>query len=540
MIKLNILFLLCFMLSSIMLHAQKIDSLSHHWGGNLMDHSYAITTDSSGNVYATGGFQSSVKFGNNIINSNGDTDIFLVKYNSNGMLAWSLSAGSDTLADFTLSEYGTDVVTDNNFVYVTGLFLSKAKFGATELKSHGGGDIFLAKFSVDGQLIWVKSAGGATQDIPHALTLDQEGAIYVTGSFQNVAFFGDQTLHATNSTEMFLAKYDKDGNVLWVKKSDNELKGVGKAIMCAENYCIVSGEFESEVEFDNNTRIASNKHESGIFVNQYTLDGQLLWSTKALESDRVSVEDLVVWRGGVYLTGSFSGDLSSGSKRRSSQGNFDAYVAKVDINGNDVWLNTFGGKGVDGGKNLHVSENSQLLVSGVFQNRFKVNNHVFDSNGSDDFFIASYSTNGVLNWNKTFGGSGQDRLTGAAIHKNSLFLTGYFMDEMRVGNEVYVSAGSSDSFLIRSTIQDTMPSGSDLNVQVLLYPNPSPGKFMILSEEPVSHITIYNVSGQLIYESSPAPSTKLEVSLKDHPTGVFVVKVLAKNKYHEIKMILDN
>ena len=90
-------------------------------------------------------------------------------------------------------------VAPNSDQYVTGQFSLKAKFSTTTLVAQGGTDIFLAKYEVSGKLLWVLQAGGgAEEDAGQALSLDSEGNVYVTGSFTNKATF-NSTDHKSKS-----------------------------------------------------------------------------------------------------------------------------------------------------------------------------------------------------------------------------------------------------------------------------------------------------------------------------------------------------
>jgi hypothetical protein len=78
----------------------------------------------------------------------------------------------------------------DNHQYVTGSFSSTAKFAHTALVSAGGTDIFLAKYRRSGELLWIVQAGGPDDDGGQALDFDRAGNVYLTGWFTNSATFG--------------------------------------------------------------------------------------------------------------------------------------------------------------------------------------------------------------------------------------------------------------------------------------------------------------------------------------------------------------
>ncbi len=98
-------------------------------------------------------------------------------------------------------------------LYLAGAFSSVAIFGTNaqgpiSVSSRGGTDIFLAKYDAAGDLVWVTSAGGPGADSAYALTVDSEDHLYVTGSFSSTAIFGDQgaSLCSRGGEDIFVAK----------------------------------------------------------------------------------------------------------------------------------------------------------------------------------------------------------------------------------------------------------------------------------------------------------------------------------------------
>ena len=101
--------------------------------------------------------------------------------------------------------------------YATGWFIGTATFGGTTLTSSGEGDIFVAKYDRAGKVLWARRAGGGSFDEGSGIAVDDTGNCYVTGYFSGTATFGGATLTSGGNGEVFVAKYDSAGNVIWVK-----------------------------------------------------------------------------------------------------------------------------------------------------------------------------------------------------------------------------------------------------------------------------------------------------------------------------------
>jgi len=371
--------------------------------------------------------------------------------------------------------------------------------------------------------------------LPNSIAVDRDGNIYVTGLFQEEAQFGEISLSALNSTEMFLAKYDTQGNVIWARKSAGELKCSGKAIKCVDDYCIVAGNFEGLVDFNETTLSAAAEE---VFVNKYNLEGDLIWSKKIAEGPFATVEDIELWRGSIYVAGAFSGKIFSSGKVFSAQGCTDAFVSKLDLNGNSVWVKTFGGTGCDIVKSLDVTGDNQILVAGNFQQNFKLNNAVLTSQGSDDMFILSMARNGVINWSASYGGPGQDQLNSITSLNKTVSIAGYFMESVAIGQQTYKSNGSSDIIIARVVLSPNKLEPVQESSSVTIYPNPASSHFYVESEESIESIKIYGLLGPLVYENNVVRNHKTEISLKGASPGIYIVKVRSKNELKEIKLLL--
>jgi hypothetical protein len=103
-------------------------------------------------------------------------------------------------------------------VLVTGVFKGTVDFGGGALTSAGDHDIFLAKYDANGSLLWSQRFGGTEGDAAHSVDTDGSGNVFVTGSFQGSADFGGGPLTSAGGRDMFVAKYDPNGNHIWSKR----------------------------------------------------------------------------------------------------------------------------------------------------------------------------------------------------------------------------------------------------------------------------------------------------------------------------------
>lgn len=203
----------------------KCDSLGNVvWAQSSIDvnggtQPYALSADASGNTFMVGRFNgTSVQFGTQTIQNqrNGWNDIYLVKYDPSGNALWAQDAGG-SLDD----EAGGVTVDAQGNSYVTGYFASgTAVFGSVQVDNdttNGSGDIFLAKYDPNGNLLWVNGYGGDAPDVANAITADIAGNIYVTGYYySSQVHFGSYIITNYDNTgvsdDAFVAEFDANGN----------------------------------------------------------------------------------------------------------------------------------------------------------------------------------------------------------------------------------------------------------------------------------------------------------------------------------------
>ncbi|MEE9411846.1 MAG: SBBP repeat-containing protein, partial [Methylococcales bacterium] len=182
-------------------------------GGAGFDVGNQIAVDSSGNAYVAGIVTDPATFG---LGESSETTLtsnflgaFVAKYSASGDLIWVKPSGSPR-----------GLAVDNSgSVYVMGNFTNTVTFGSgesseTTLTSDGGNDIFLAKYTADGDLVWAKRAGGISFDVGSSLAVDGSGNAYLTGFFSS----GIATFGSGEANEVTLTGNDfSDGNLFVAK-----------------------------------------------------------------------------------------------------------------------------------------------------------------------------------------------------------------------------------------------------------------------------------------------------------------------------------
>ena len=397
-----------------------------------------------------------------------------------GNLVWAKSAGGASG-----NEYGYGITSlPNNSTIVSGWFEGSATFGAGEpnetvLSSGGFVDIFIAKYSPDGELAWAKRAGGGDDARAYGITRLSDDSTVITGWFEGVAVFGlgdpNQTvLFATGSREIFVARYNTDGTLEWAKRtigsfgSDNYGQGITDFV---DDSVVVTGWFEGNVTFgpgDPNQTILTSAGGIDMFVARYDEFGALVWAKSAGGAEN-DLSYAISKSGGVavVVTGYYSGTATfgageSGEDIITSEGNTDMFIARFDVNGETAWASSAGGPSGDMGYAITVTDFSTVVTGSFMESATFGTGTVLTSDGGSDTFIASYNVSGNLNWAKSVGAPYDDYGRGITTLylDNSTVITGQFAGTATFGpgepNQTVLTAAGWDMFVARYDTDGTL------------------------------------------------------------------------------------
>ncbi|MFA6128646.1 MAG: SBBP repeat-containing protein, partial [Bacteroidales bacterium] len=275
---------------------------------------------------------------------------------------------------------------------------------------------------------WAKRIGGPAQESCRSMALDNEGFIFVTGSFQgsNVDFdpgTGNAWLSSSGgSVDIFIAKYDPSGNYLWAKKIGGAGEDIpGLVTLDGSGNAIIGGWFSSVgCDFDPGTGTA-NLSAAGycdIFFAKYDTDGNYIWAKSMGSTGYDGCHDIRTDQSGnVFVTGYFTGTVDfnpgPGVATMTDAGGGDLFFAKYDPSGNYLWAKRAGGSLYEVGNSINIDNSGNIYLSGPFMSPDAdfdpgAGTAVLSTAGGYDMFLAKYDAGGNYLWAKRTGGSADE------------------------------------------------------------------------------------------------------------------------------------
>jgi hypothetical protein len=214
---------------------------------------------------------------------------------------------------------------------LTGHFQGLTVFGNIPLAASGGSpDVFVAKYDGNGNVLWAKKAGGAGRDQGLGIAIDPfptmsdlpvplSHASYVTGYCTETAVFGGVSLAGSGSSrDIFVAKYDGAGNVLWAKRAGGEGSGQGLGIAVEQS--------SSSLDLETGAPVFAS-HVTGYFAGMARF-GEIPWPAAASKTTTFS------WPSSVWKTprrSSMPASISAPTRRVPSRSTARAAVILMAI-----------------------------------------------------------------------------------------------------------------------------------------------------------------------------------------------------------------
>jgi hypothetical protein len=402
----------------------------------------AVSSDTMGNAFITGIYGPTIIFGSTTLNSVfGSGDIYIAKYDPSGNFLWAKSAGGSNLDE------GLAITTDKTGnAFVTGIFYSDSiTFGSVTVfnsNSLGGSfDIFIAKYDMNGNVLWAKSFGGPDDDFGLGVATDNTGNVFLTGEFASPSIScGSTTLINASSSgtscDLYLAKLDVNGNVIWAKSAGATGYDMAYSVATDTSGNIFLTGFFQDSTITFGSVVLTNLGVENIFIVKYDPGGNVLWATSAGGTSvdvaySISADSI----GNVYITGSFfSPNVNFGSYSLANSGSVntcDMFIAKFDGNGNAKWAKSVGGANLEEGFSVSAGAKGNVFVTGRFTSTsITIGNDTFtDPNpGIDDpMFLINFDSTGNIFCAQGFDSGGDDQNGVSADSFGNAFITGDFM-----------------------------------------------------------------------------------------------------------------
>ena len=454
-----------FLLISAFIFSTAFSHAQYHFavkgGGNGADKGFSVVHDDSGNSYYTGSFSGNGTFGIvDLVSQNaGGTDAYVVKYTAEGAAEWGQHAGGTGI-----TESHTVAANSAGEVWIAGSFTDSVLFGNTILVSAGMRDIFIAKLNASGQFVWAKRAGGIEDDEANAVAVNSYGAAFIAGYFSDDADFDGATVSSSGNEDIFIARYDNNGNFLWAKKAGGFSADRANALVLDNGGSLfVTGSIKGAAHFSN-FQVSTN-YSKNVFLAKYTPSGSVQWveAGGSIEDDEAFALALNN-SFNISVTGYISsGNAVFGTHSVNGNGGKDVFVVTYSASGTVVDLIRDGGVNDETGFGIAIDNLNNTYISGSFLNATTLGGNQLTSGGLQDAFVIKYNSGNEPVRVKHYYSEGDDAGLGVSVdNSGNCVSTGYFSSNASFENTSLSATQGSDAFL--ATFSDSIEDNGGLLV----------------------------------------------------------------------------
>ena len=321
------------------------------YGGNEEDFATSIQQTSDGGYIVAGSSQ--------LISAGGwDWDPWILKLDSSGNLEW----------DKTFGGSGNDIARSIQQT-IDGEYIVA---GSTSSKGAGEHDALVLKLDSNGDLLWDKTFGGSSPDVAVSIQQTTDGGYIVLGGTSS---------KGAGEHDAWVLKLDQNGILEWDKTFGGSNFDIAQSIQqTTDSGYIVAGYTPSK-----------GAGGGDVWVFKLDSDGNLLWDKAFGGSSPDGARSIQQTTDGGYIV--------VGSTQSKGAGGEDVWVLKLDSNGDLEWDKTFGGSSLDLAFSVQqISDGGYIIVGKT----------VSKGAGGEDAWVLRLNQDGNLVWDKTFGGSEDD------------------------------------------------------------------------------------------------------------------------------------
>lgn len=364
-------------------------------GGSLTDRGYGVALDQQGNLFSTGHYFGQAIFGPYTLNSSGNLDCFTAKLDTAGNYIWMKEGKSVS----QVSTRNMAVDADGNAIivgYYGSATVDSVRFDSVKITTNGARDVFIVKYNNNGDVQWGVTGGGISSgEQANDVVVDIAGNIYVTGIYSDSAIFGGTTLNGNGGTEIFIVKYDPNGNLVWARTAGGLKTDDGSGIaLDGLGHLYVAGRFDSAAIFGSTNLLSAGGYDA--FLAKYDTSGNLIWVKIGGGAGEDYLKDIVCdSEGNILGTGYFTNQATFGTIPLTAVGGRDIFFIKYDPSGNVIWAKTAGGSDTDEGNRVCVDLGNNLISTGFFNATAFFGADTLTSSGVQDIFISKIGNNPV-------------------------------------------------------------------------------------------------------------------------------------------------
>ena len=469
--------------------------------------------------------------------SRGYSDLWVVKLNPNGSIAWNKTIGTDE-SELTTINYGfaMEVLADGSFILCVNS--NGGISGDKTEPSRGSGDWWVVKLNLNGSIAWDKTIGTDQTDYLNAMEVLSDGSIILGGTTRG-GISGDKTRPSRGGSDFWVVKLNSNGSIAWDKTIGTDEEDGLEAMKVLSDGSIILGGYSKGGISGEKTEVSRGEYDS--WVVKLNPNGSIAWDKTIGSAGDDYLSALEVLSDGSILLDTHSTYLGISGDKKEARGYLDYWVVKLNPNGSIAWNKIIGSADNDFITKMKVlTDGSILLIGG--SNGGISGDKTESSRGESDFWVVKLNPNGSIAWDKTIGSAGYDYLIAVEVLTDGSIIMVGTSDGDISGEKTEASRGEYDFWVVKYSGSRV---GEDADItttpMLSLFPNPNKGFFKLMTgvtSEELKTAEVFDVTGKLILRSEFKESEQ-EISLENAGSGIYLLRVQIQGQVYTSKFVVE-
>jgi hypothetical protein len=313
-------------------------------GGTADDIAYGVAATSDGGCIVVG---STASNDISVSSNHGGTDCWVVRFDSHGNVLWKETIGG------SLNDVGNGVlVTADGYVIVGSTYSNDGDIKS----SYSGGDAWVVKLDLNGNIQWSKTYGGSSADLFNAITATADGGYAVAGLTMSQPSTGNVQGIEKGGTDVWIVKLDASGGIIWQQRfGGSAYDGATSIVATSDGYTVAGYTYSADGD------VESNAGGLDAWVIKLALNGVKQWAQTYGTPKNDWAYGLVATDNGGYVLAGYTLNTPSGAGS-------DLWVWELNSNRKVLWQNIYGGMGYNSGDQggiVSSDDGGYVIVTGT-------------------------------------------------------------------------------------------------------------------------------------------------------------------------------
>jgi hypothetical protein len=296
---------------------------------------------------------------------------------------------------------------------------------------------------------WDRTYGGNADDDLTSVEPTRDGG-YILNGFSRSGSSGDKTQPNPGRSALWIIKVDSAGAKQWDRTFGSASLYDEGAIRAAQTsdggYLLAGGAYAGA---------SGDKTHPGwgytdFWVIKLDAQGNKQWDRAYGGAEGETLFSMQLTRDSGFVLAGASSSGISGDKSQASRGVFDFWVIKLDAQGNKQWDRTLGGSGNDAGTCVALTPDGGYLVGGPSDSGVSGEKTQPALGGSSDYWVVKLTGQGQIQWDRTFGGTGEDQLLALHPTADGGYLLGGASESGPFGDKTQAARGRRDYWVVKT------------------------------------------------------------------------------------------